>query len=344
MVLDPGCSASRVELPQTTDRLTLDEGETVIEETIIRFDNRLLRSVELPCFQAAGSTDGPQLCLIGGVHGAEYSSIAAVRRFMKTLDTTKLSGRITAIPIASITSYWARSPFVVPEDGKNLNRSFPGKALGTFTEALAYHLFNEFVLESDYLIDMHGGDMVEALEPFVGYDESPHQEIVHGMAVAYGVRLILCTRTSERLGEPGTPTMLRTAATEAGVPALLTEIGDRGQLQPDAVQQHIDGLNSVLRHLKMLPGDQPPARKDQQLVRSLLAVTASHDGWWEPRVDVGQPVQAGAEIGTIEDLHGNQLELITAPADGLFVFLTTSPAVRAGSLLGGLGTDLVPVI
>ena len=313
------------------------------EETTIRFDSRLLAGIELPCFQATGSSDGPHLCLIGGVHGAEYSSIAAVRRFMKSLHTAQLSGRITAIPIASITSFWNRTPFVIPEDGKNLNRSFPGKRDGTFTEALAYHLFNDVVLESDYLIDMHGGDMVEALEPFVGYDESPHQDIVREIAIAYGVRLILFTRTADRLGEPGTPTMLRTAATEAGIPSLLTEIGDRGQLQPEAVQQHIAGLNRVLRHLKMLPGEPPSPNGDQQLVKRLLAITSNHDGWWERHVDVGEPVEAGTTVGVIEDLYGNELERITAPADGLFVFLTTSPAVTAGALLGGLGTDLEPI-
>jgi predicted deacylase len=315
----------------------------LIEETTVRFDNRILGTIELPCIKATGRSDGPHLCLIGGVHGAEYSSIAAVRKFMKTLDVRNLSGRITAIPIASITSFWARVPFLIPEDGKNLNRCFPGKSLGTFTEALAYHLFNDVVVGSDYLIDMHGGDMVEALEPFVGYDESPVQDVVHGMAVAYGVRLILFTQKSERLGEPGTPTMLRTAATEAGIPALLTEIGDRGQLQPKAVEMHIDGLYGVLRHLKMLPGDSPTAREDQRLVKSLLAVVAKHDGWWESFVEVGQPIEAGKEVGVIEDLYGNELERIAAPADGVFVFLTTSPAVHAGTLLGGFGTELEPL-
>jgi predicted deacylase len=315
----------------------------MIEETMLRFDSRVLRGIELPRSTAVGGEDGPHLCLIGGVHGGEYSSIAAVRRFMKNLDVRRLSGRITALPIASITSFWNRVPFVVPEDGKNLNRSFPGEALGTFTEALAHHLFQDVVVGSDFLIDLHGGDMVEALEPFVGYDESSVQDVAHGMAVAYGVRLILVTKTSDRVGEPGSTTMLRTAAAEAGIPALLTEIGDRGLLQPGAVEQHLSGIDGVLRYLKMLPGDAPKPRADQRLVKGLVSVTSSHDGWWESNVVVGDPVTAGMEIGVIEDLHGNELERITAPADGVFVFLTTSPAVRAGGLLGGLGTEIEPL-
>jgi uncharacterized protein len=324
-------------------RSPVDQGRQMIEETLLRFDSRVLQGIELPCYTARGAEDGPHLCLVGGVHGGEYSSIAAVRRFMKNLDVGQLSGRITALPIASITSFWNRVPFVVPEDGKNLNRSFPGKALGTFTEALAHHLFQDVVLGTDFLIDLHGGDMVEALEPFVGYDESEVQDVAHGMAVAYGVRLILFTKTSDRVGEPGAPTMLRTATAEAGIPALLTEIGDRGLLQQDAVEQHLAGLDGVLRFLKMLPGDPPQPRADQRLVRGLEAVTAAQDGWWQSSVNVGEPVTAGTDVGVIEDLYGNELEQITAPADGEFVFLTTSPAVRAGGLLGGLGTEIEPL-
>ena len=91
---------------------------------------------------------------------------------MNELDTSALSGRITAVPIVSMTSFRARTAFVVPEDGKNLNRCFPGSPDGTFSDVLAHHVFTELIAPSDVLIDLHGGDMVEALEPFTLYDES----------------------------------------------------------------------------------------------------------------------------------------------------------------------------
>jgi predicted deacylase len=47
----------------------------------------------LPCFEAQGVAGGPHLCLVAGIHGAEYSSIAATVRFMNELDTNALAGR-----------------------------------------------------------------------------------------------------------------------------------------------------------------------------------------------------------------------------------------------------------
>ena len=72
---------------------------------------------EVPCFRARGAQDGPSVSLIGGVHGCEYSSIAAVTRVMRELDEGELTGAITAVPVVSMQSYRERSTFVVPADG-----------------------------------------------------------------------------------------------------------------------------------------------------------------------------------------------------------------------------------
>jgi len=68
----------------------------MIERRTIRFDHELLRDAEHPAFDARGGSDGPHVALIGGIHGCEYSSIAAVVRVMNELDTSELSGSITA--------------------------------------------------------------------------------------------------------------------------------------------------------------------------------------------------------------------------------------------------------
>ncbi len=76
-----------------------------IERTTIRLEPEALGGIELPAFEAKGK-DGPKLTLMAGVHGGEYSSIAAVIRFMRGLDTSELAGSITAVPVVSLTSYW----------------------------------------------------------------------------------------------------------------------------------------------------------------------------------------------------------------------------------------------
>ena len=311
----------------------------MIERRTIRFDHELLAELELPCFEAVGESDGPHLCLLGGIHGGEYSSIAAVVRFMNALDTSELRGRITAVPIVSMPSFRARTAFVMPQDGKNLNRCFPGSLDGTFSDVLARHVFDELIVPSDFMLDLHGGDMVEALEPFSLYDESAVEEQARGLAIAFGLPYVVRSAPSEApIG--GTTTG---AAAAVGVPAVIAEVGGCGLLEEDAVLMHLDGIANALRHLEMLPGEVAPARADMRSVGRFVWLRSTDAGWWEPDVRAGDEVRSGSSLGTVRNLFGDVIERIPAPEDGVVLFLTTSPAVTADGLLLGLGADLAPI-
>lgn len=306
---------------------------------MIRFDSEVLAGLELPCIEARGSEDGPHLCLLAGIHGAEYSSIAAVVRFMSGLDTARLAGRITAVPVVNLTSFRARTAFVVPEDGKNLNRGFPGSADGTFAEVLAHHVFAELIAPSDVLIDLHGGDMVEALEPFTLYDESPVSERARGLAISFGFPYVLRVRREDApIG--GTTA---DAAAAAGIPAVTAEAGGCGLLEEVAVRLHLDGLRRALEHLGMFPESGAPAVGPQQLVDRFLWLRSAEEGWWEPVVRAGDVVSAGSSLGVVKNLFGDALEEVITPEDGVVLFLTSSPAMAADGLLLGLGVGLSPL-
>ena len=204
---------------------------------------------EVPCFRARGVQDGPSVSLIGGIHGCEYSSIAAVTRVMRELDEGELSGTITAVPVVSMQSYRERSPFVVPADGKNLNRTFPGDADGSYTDRLAHDIFTRLIEPADALLDLHGGDLVEALEPFALYADEPSRAI----ALAFGLPYVV--RSTDSLAG-----MTATAAANAGVAAVIAEAGGIGQLDESAVQLLADGTRSALRVLGALPGEPGSAR------------------------------------------------------------------------------------
>jgi uncharacterized protein len=299
----------------------------------------VLAGLDLPCFEAHGAPGGPHLCLLAGIHGGEYSSIAATVCFMKELDTNALAGRITAVPIVSMTSFHARTAFVVPEDGKNLNRCFPGSPDGTFSEVLAHHVFTELITPSDVLIDLHGGDMVEALEPFTLYDESPVAAEARRLAISFGFPYIVRSR-AEDAPIAGTTSA---AAAAAGIPAVITEAGGCGLLEESAVRFHLDGLQRALGCLGMLPDSPAPVPRGQQLVDRFLWLRSANEGWWEPFVRAGEVVSQGATLGTVKNLFGDVLEDVIAPEDGVVLFLTSSPAVNADGLLLGLGAGLAAV-
>jgi predicted deacylase len=233
-------------------------------------------------------------------------------------------------------SFRQRSPFVVPEDGKNLNRCFPGSYDGTYTDVLARSIYDELIAPADVLLDLHGGDMVEGLEPFAIYEASPVEDRAHAIAVAFGLPYVV--REERRDG--GLGGMTSSAAAQAGIPAVIAEAGGRGQLEESAVQMLVAGVRNVLRRLEMLPGEveRPPAH--QRTVGTFVWLRCEQAGWWDAAVGSGDEVREGDVLGRVRDLWADVHEEIRAPRDGVVLFITTSPAVSDDGLLLGLGTDL----
>jgi len=310
----------------------------VIERRTVVFPHELLAGVEHPVFDARGENDGPTLCLLAGIHGCEYSSIAAVIQFMNELDTTRLAGRVVALPVASRQSFDERSPFVVPADGKNLNRSFPGSLDGTYTDALARSIFDEFIAPADALVDLHGGDQVEDLEPFSLYVDSPVADRARALAVAFGLSYVV----REPAGDGSLGGTTAGAAAAAGIPAIIAEAGGRGLLEQGAVSQLKTGVRNVLAHLEMLPGPSRPTA-GLRLVGRFVWLRCTHAGWWDASIARGETVNGGDVVGHVHDLWGDVLEEIRAPCDGVALFITSSPAVSADGLLLGLGAELTAI-
>jgi uncharacterized protein len=305
----------------------------------LRFDSPALREYEWPCFHAQGAHDGPHLVVIAGIHGCEYSPIKGAVELMRGLDPAVLTGSVTAVPIVNVASFRERTPFVSPADRKNLNRCFPGDPGGTYSDQLAHHVFTELISPADNLIDLHGGDMVEALQPFALYDGSPVEDTARAMAVAFGLSYIVRT---EREGAPigGTTSA---AAADAGVAGITAEVGGCGLLEADAVAAHVLGCRNTMRELGMLEGGAEPAGQPQRMVERFVWLRCREAGWWQPAVRVGQEVAAGERLGAVLDPFGDELEVIAAPEAGVPLFITSSPAVTDDGLLLGLGAGISPL-
>jgi hypothetical protein len=306
---------------------------------MLRFDAPALRGLEWPCFETCGAADGPHLCVIAGIHGCEYSSIRGAVELMRGLDPAALSGTVTTVPIVNLESFRQRTPFVSPSDGKNLNRCFPGDPGGTYSDQLAHHVFTELIAPADALIDLHAGDLVEALEPFALYDESPVEETARAMAIAFGLPYIV--RTERRDAPIGGTTSA--AAADAGVAGITAEVGGCGLLEADAVAAHVYGCRNAMRRLAMLPGAVEPAPGPQHLVDRFIWLRCRRAGWWQPSVHVGERVAAGGRLGAVLDPFGDELEVIEAPEAGVPLFITSSPAVADDGLLLGLGAGIMPL-
>jgi predicted deacylase len=286
--------------------------------------------VALPVAVLHGRQPGPTVCVTAGVHGAEYVGIEAAIRTIHALDPRVLRGTVVVVPVTNPPAFAARAIYVCPLDGKNLNRVFPGRPDGTAAERIAHAVFTAAIRRADAYIDLHGGDLNEALLPFTIYHGGAAPEVVaraRALAEAFGIR---------HLVEGAVEGAAYVAAAAAGIPAILPEAGGQGVLDPAMVRVHTRGVGNVLRALGVLRGRPAPVRPPVR-VWAFPWIRSAHAGLFYPQVRVGDRVQTGQRVGEICDWFGRRLADVTSPATGVVLFVVTTPATNPGDPLLAIG-------
>jgi len=329
-----------------------------------------------PVISVAGAKAGPVLFVNAGVHGGEYPAVEAVIRLGQGLDPKKISGTVILMPVLNLPAFRTRTPFVCPIDNVNPNRVFPGDPIGSYSEQMTHALINEFVVHADAYVDLHGGDIPEALVPFVicrsetGLADSKARDVAarsKEIAMAFGLPSVL---TVSKPVQAAKGLSSYAAAAEKGIPAILAEAGGVGQMQEDAVELLVRGVINVMRHLDMIESVTDAMANDEARItndnltaektalgavattKTSAADTAAStvltkfewvytksSGLWYPKVAPGDAVTEGEQIGTVGDLFGDTLEEIISPVEGVVLFLTINPSVRENGLLMGIGAD-----
>ena len=287
-----------------------------------------------PYIAIAGLMAGPTVLITAGIHAAEYTGIEAAIRLGRTIAPDAVRGTILIIPLLNRPGFYERSIYVNPEDNDNLNRLFPGKPDGTWGERFAHRMLTEIIVKCDNAIDLHAGDLIEDLVPFVIYRETGNASLdgrIEAMANAYGARWAVKTApTGER---PGT---LMAVAALNGVAAMLAESGGRGQLVEEDVTRHVKGVTNILRTIGALSGRSEPVAPPT-VVKTFEWLRSPVEGIFHCHVRVDQVVKARELVGEMTDLVGEPIAALTAPVSGVVLFTVTSPAIKKGGLLLAIG-------
>lgn len=292
---------------------------------------------DIPFTLVHGAQPGPVVLFIAGVHGSEYAPIMALQRLLPQLDPAKLHGTVMLVHCANLPSFFKRTIYYSPVDGKNLNRSFPGKADGTLTERLAYTLTTKLIPRAEYVVDVHGGDGNEALVPYLAlYTHATTPERlahVKTLALHFGIPHIRVI--SGRSTDASNAIYLTNAAQLAGKYVMAVECGGLARTDAISVNTIVTGLQNILRHLRLIPGQAKPISKPIYLERD-ETVRATASGIFYPQVTLGQQVKAGALLGYVTDLWGRKVTEARAPFAGKVMYLVSTPPVSAGEPLASL--------
>jgi uncharacterized protein len=295
----------------------------------------LLTGWDWPYVAIRGAEPGPAVLVTAGIHGSEYPAIDGAVRLGAALDPMSIRGQVLCLPLMNPEAFWRRAAYVVPTDGLNLNRAFPGKADGSFSERLAWQLVQKAIRHADAYIDMHGGDLPEALVPFAIYQETGITAVdakSDMMARAFGLPSLLIQQST---GGPASG-MTLAAAANLGVPAVIVEDGGAGQYDPRIAAAMSTGAQNVLRGLGVLDGGPPDLASPNRYTRFLWQ-RSRNAGFFRQSVSVGQFVSVGEKIGGLNDFFNCEIEEIVAVAPGQILFLITSPAIPENGLICGIG-------
>ena len=292
---------------------------------------------DIPVVVVRGTRPGPVVALVSGAHGTEYASIAAVEELIAALDPAALSGTVILVPLVNVASFEAKVPHVNPVDGKSMNRFYPGRAEGTQTERALFLVTREVVERCDYLIDLHGGDLDEDLRPYAYWLKTGDAKLdaaSRGMVLAFGLDHILIA--SDRPKDPAASRYLDSTAATRGKPAITVEAGRAGTVEPEDVGALVRGCLSVLRHLRMLPGDASPIAHPVW-IGSVQAVASEATGMFHPLVRRGSYVAAGSDVGYVTDYYGREIFRARAPAAGVVLYVGAVPSMKKGDTIASIG-------
>ncbi|HEY3316086.1 MAG TPA: succinylglutamate desuccinylase/aspartoacylase family protein [Bacillota bacterium] len=284
----------------------------------------------LPLMVSNGAGPGPRLGVTAGMHAAEYCGIEAATRLTRMIDPTELAGSIVVVPIVNFAGFCRRTEYVSPLDGHDLHAAFPGRDDGLPSERVAATIVRHVIAPAAAYLDLHGGDLTEALAPFTIYDRAADPAIAAASRALGEVYDFGFIASSTMDGAP------YAHASRTGKPAIIAEAGQQGIYDEAVVQGHLAGLQNVLRRLGMLPGE-PVKRRETEDAGELLWIRSEAEGTFHPRVRVGERVNSGHLLAETRDFFGRPTGEIRAPADALVLWMMTALAMPKGVTLVGMG-------
>ena len=284
---------------------------------------------QLPATILHGEQPGKTVLITAGIHAEEYVGIQSALELSEMLKVQKIAGTVVIVKVVNRKAFELRSGSDSHEDGKNLNRVFPGNREGTWSERLAYAIEKELLSIADYYIDLHSGDSYEQLTPYVYYAGAAAKEVVE--------------QSREMAQQADVPYMVGSNvamggcynyAASLGIPSILLERGQMGGWTKEESHSTRRDVRNILCHLGIYQGEKDYRNYYPLEVKDLCYQAANEQGLWYPCKKPGDMIQQGDMLGVIKDYEGKILEVCKAEYGGVILYQTGSLQVQeSGSVI-----------
>lgn len=189
---------------------------------------------------------------------------------------------------------------------------------------IAFHLGQSIIERGDFFLDLHSAGVKLLMPSMAGYDT--RDENSRAAAIAFAAPVIW--------GHPTVPAGRSISfASSRGIPWLYTEAHGAGRIAPDDLRIFKRGVRNLLVHLGIVSQakESSPVQfrfyGDGDTDGSLIA---RKSGFLVPSVELLDPVNKGDELGRTLSLHGETLEVFSAPQSGVVGLIRAFPIVSSG--------------
>ena len=291
--------------------------------------------IRLPATVLHGHGTGKTMLITAGVHAGEYVGIQAAIELSQKLKIEKVNGTIIIVKVMNRPAFEARNGSMGLDDGKNLNREFPGNPDGTEMERLAWAISQELQPAADYYIDLHSGDDYEKLTPYVYYAGAAAEEVVSlSRQMAEQVDVPYMVKSNVTSGGS------YNYAASQGIPSILIERGGMGDWSYEEVSSTRRDVRNILCHMGIYQGVKNFRTYYPLDVADIRYQDAEENGLWYPFKKVGDMIREGDILGEVRDYEGNVKEVSVAEFDGVLLYqagtlqvLENGPMVTYGRIV-----------
>jgi hypothetical protein len=291
--------------------------------------------IAIPYILLKGAREGPCLWISGQVHGAEINGILAAMDFIGELSPAEVRGSVVVSPTANPPALDARFKYA-PQDGQDLDQTFPGNAGALTSNRLSAALFDELRGCADLVVSMHTLPPIYDCNPYGVYKQHPDGKVGEAellRLVSFFRPAVVCRMSVEPgQGElPGhIPGALDYQCLALGIPAFMIELGAGGREDRAHVRQGVEGFMGVAGHMGLVePSVKAPTETLCRVTRR-THVTCGNGGLFRRLRGSGEPVRAGEALGRIVDLHGETVETVSLDRDLMIIGIRREPVVHTG--------------
>ncbi|ARP67282.1 MULTISPECIES: succinylglutamate desuccinylase/aspartoacylase family protein [Mesorhizobium] len=301
-------------------------------------------AISLPVF-CLNKGEGPRLLVTGGNHGNELQGPILARRLVDWLPKAQTCGSVIIVPMLNLPAVqaWSQNS---PIDGLNLNRVFPGRAVGSITERIADAVSRLLLPMADTVFDLHSFGPTWDFPPAVVTHPIGDVDLMAKtlqLAEAFKLPVTLLWE------HPDTNGMFDTWAHSKGKVFICTEFGG-GTVSSEALGIYESGLRNALIALGLVEGKaECPTFRQRKASRTLETLLSDElkspaRGIFEPRCSVLDEVKQGDLLGVVypvESLSADAID-IRAPTTSVVCAVKSGIHVDVNQMIAILARPLKP--